>query len=111
MTPTQKVSSILTEAANLLETKFGLSKESFARDAKGHSARVDSQYATSFCAFGIVSKVGRDNYALTASFLAKFVASKEGATVVQWNDRPQTKKEDVVLMLREAAKEAEREGL
>ena len=110
-----KCSEIYNEAADLVEK--GWSQNAFARNKNGFSVDPGGDGATSWCLSGALWLVtyGKGTFNRPSdyrtSILYKLVQDlKLKKFVAAWNDDPDRTQEDVVKLLRDAAKQADEEN-
>lgn len=93
--------NVLLNAADLLEKK-GWTQGCDARDADGRTVALDSELAQSFCAIGAVHRVAAHVHDADEALNVLRRFCRNG--VSPWNDAPNRRKEEVVDLLRKAAK-------
>lgn len=110
-----KISQVLSKAADLIEKK-GHCKNNYAKDKDGNSVTVKDKKAAMFCIEGAFCKVGnRANSCIvydTSSWFIKYLGGNfMGNPIAAWNDDPKRTKKQVVVKLRKASIQAEKEGV
>lgn len=108
------VAQILAAAADLITGK-GFTKQAFARGKSGHAVDERSRYATCYCTLGAIACAagtdafgGDQRYNEARHFVRDVLRGRGIQTgIPSWNDGFNTTQDDVVSVLREAAKVAE----
>lgn len=105
---------ILEAAADLLETK-GWTKGAYHRDMYNESDDDDGQHAASYCAAGAIRRVTgcydftrarRESFVNRATDIEKMLAREVGElTLPGWNDKPERKRDEVIDLMKEVAKD------
>ena len=102
-----KYSEIYNKAANLVEK--GWTQDAMARNEQGAEVYSNSRYAISWCLGGALNCASQGFSLNRRVELRKYLGLD--LDVPSWNDDPNRTKEDVIKLLRDAAKRADKEGI
>lgn len=110
----EAVAALINTAIAFFEVEgFGLSKGAGARDKAGRSVACKSPHARSLCLLGALSRAwdGIDYTVIGAADRCVFAALPQCTTdyPAGYNDRPETTKDDIVIVLRNALTKIEGE--
>ena len=108
---TTEYSTVYAIAADIVER--GWTQHAYARDDDEINCKIGSEKAVSWCLSGALlltfDRLCEDLPMFTWHLLSNYLGLS--VSIANWNDNPDRTQKDVVKLLREAAKRADREGM
>lgn len=103
-----EVTRSLRKIREIFSNEKKWTKYAFARDSDNKGCKPLDDYAESFCLAGAINRVSNYQDNLNSKLRALFCKRIKSECIVEWNDNPETKYNDLVNLINDVIKDSEK---